>query len=584
MPEATALAVTFTYLYLVVRVLSDVALRRQVKRWGPAILAASLLGAGLSAILVLPFLEYVPLSRNFHSPWSLQTLASYLAPLYQGPPWNFLFGAHPWSGFSYVRGFFGCATAFFALIAIFSRLYDRAQSQAANRAPVLFFAVVACVIILKRFGFVAVNWIGHLPLLRFVILYQYGEAITACCVAVLAGFGVARLMDRSAPPAALWWAASLPLAVLTVAAALDRPAFSTLQQNPQYFVMGLSAALGFLFIAAAVAWGVSSHGFTGTVAGVAALALVVIEPVVTYYVPLYFFVNGEAPQSASTLLGAPYVDYLKEHLGDSRFFAEDGLLYPEWSAAFQIRDVRALDALYVERYLPFVGAFLKDPAGDRLTSRFTGGGDDLAAPLTQRFLTLSSVRYVGTSQPIADPAFRLALTVPGSGYFYEFAAPLPRVAVYDRVRQAADGPAALALLAQPEFDPQAEAVIEGPMTPQLTVLASQRPARAVAAEITEYSSRSLRASVTVSGPRLVVLNDTDYPGWTATVDGQPTAILAANYLFRGVLIAAGTHVIQFTYRPLSFTIGAALSLLSLVLIGLAFGAALVRRPERPARV
>jgi len=591
MPEATALAITFTYLYFAFRAVSDVPLRRRFKSWAPYALAASALGAGLSAILVLPFLEYVPLSRNFHTqgagagtlsdPWSFQTLASYLAPLFQGPPWNFLFGAHPWSGFAYLRGFFGCATTYFALVAIFSQIDDRVRHKASNGWPVAFFAVVACAVMMKRFGFVAADWIGHLPVLRFVILYQYGEAITACCAAVLAGFGVARVIARNVSAAALWWAAFLPLSLLTVAAAIDRPAFSALQEHRQYYVLGLGAALAFLLIASGTAWGVRSRRLAPAVAGIAALALVVVEPAATYYVPMYFFANQEAPQSASTLLGAPYVDYLKEHLGGDRFFAEDNLFYPEWSAAFQVRDVRALDALYVERYLPFVAAFLKDPYGDGLASRFTGGGgDDLRAPLAQRFLSLSSVRYVGTGVPIADPqAFRLALTVPGSAYFYEYASPLPRVSAYRRVRHAADGATALALLAQPDFDPKAEAVVEGPTTPELQALTAAAPAPVAAGKIIASSSRSVRASVTLAGSGLVVFNDTNYPGWSATVDGQPVEILAANYLFRGIVVGPGTHEIDFSYRPLSFVIGSAVSLLSLLVIVVLSVAPRLRRPE-----
>jgi uncharacterized membrane protein YfhO len=59
-----------------------------------------------------------------------------------------------------------------------------------------------------------------------------------------------------------------------------------------------------------------------------------------------------------------------------------------------------------------------------------------------------------------------------------------------------------------------------------------------------------------------VLADTYYPGWIATVDGVPAAILATNHLFRGVPAPAGTHRIRFAYRPRSLRLGAALSLLT----------------------
>ena len=77
---------------------------------------------------------------------------------------------------------------------------------------------------------------------------------------------------------------------------------------------------------------------------------------------------------------------------------QDGLLYPEWSSAFGLADVRGLAPLYYERYLPFVRAFLTDSSGDHLNTRFVGMGDDLTTAASRRFLALSSVRYVADYQ------------------------------------------------------------------------------------------------------------------------------------------------------------------------------------------
>ncbi len=52
----------------------------------------------------------------------------------------------------------------------------------------------------------------------------------------------------------------------------------------------------------------------------------------------------------------------------------------------------------------------------------------------------------------------------------------------------------------------------------------------------------------LSGPGLLVLNDLAADGWSATVDGQPAAILITNALVRGVLLTPGTHQVVFTYE------------------------------------
>lgn len=69
----------------------------------------------------------------------------------------------------------------------------------------------------------------------------------------------------------------------------------------------------------------------------------------------------------------------------------------------------------------------------------------------------------------------------------------------------------------------------------------------------------------------LILADTYYPGWQASVDGTPTPIEVANTAFRAVKLAAGDHTIEFRYEPASVKIGALITVVCgvIVLIGLA---------------
>jgi uncharacterized membrane protein YfhO len=60
------------------------------------------------------------------------------------------------------------------------------------------------------------------------------------------------------------------------------------------------------------------------------------------------------------------------------------------------------------------------------------------------------------------------------------------------------------------------------------------------------------------------LNDTYFPGWKAFVDGQETKIYRADYTFRAIPLNAGTHQVEFIYDPLSFKLGAAISILGVI--------------------
>jgi hypothetical protein len=95
------------------------------------------------------------------------------------------------------------------------------------------------------------------------------------------------------------------------------------------------------------------------------------------------------------------------------------------------------------------------------------------------------------------------------------------------------------------------------------------------------SPHSLTINVSTSVPTLLILSETHYPGWQATIDGRPATILRAYYLLRAVPLPAGEHTVELIFRPLSFTIGAVTSGLSLLFV---LGAVILqRRPRRPNR-
>jgi uncharacterized membrane protein YfhO len=75
--------------------------------------------------------------------------------------------------------------------------------------------------------------------------------------------------------------------------------------------------------------------------------------------------------------------------------------------------------------------------------------------------------------------------------------------------------------------------------------------------------------VSAGQPGYLVLGDTYYPGWRATVDGEPAEIVAANHAFRAVPLGAGEHTVIFQYAPRSFQVGAWVTLVAMLLLGAA---------------
>ena len=65
-------------------------------------------------------------------------------------------------------------------------------------------------------------------------------------------------------------------------------------------------------------------------------------------------------------------------------------------------------------------------------------------------------------------------------------------------------------------------------------------------------------------PGFVVLADSYYPGWQATLDGEKTTIFRANSIVRAVYVPAGPHTLTFTFRPPDFFIGAGITVITLL--------------------
>jgi hypothetical protein len=198
-----------------------------------------------------------------------------------------------------------------------------------------------------------------------------------------------------------------------------------------------------------------------------------------------------------------------------------------------------------------------------------------AAEATQSLalLRMMNVGALASSAPRNLPIVTEAADV--GLHFYQVPGPVQRAWVVHQARAAAGPVQSLALLADPEFYPATTAVLE---VDAAQAALGGRPDAGPEPLRTEATFNTVTVSGTLLEPGWVVLADTYYPGWVATVDGEPAEIIPANHAFRAVAVRAGTHTVRFEYRPRSFAVGAVVTLLSLVVW--VAGAVMARR--RPA--
>jgi membrane protein YfhO len=92
------------------------------------------------------------------------------------------------------------------------------------------------------------------------------------------------------------------------------------------------------------------------------------------------------------------------------------------------------------------------------------------------------------------------------------------------------------------------------------------PARGGSAEVTRYEPNRVDVRTKSADATMLVLSENHYPGWRAYIDGQTVGVMRVNYNQRGVFVPAGEHEVSFVYRPKSVIIGAAVSLLTAILL------------------
>ncbi len=269
-------------------------------------------------------------------------------------------------------------------------------------------------------------------------------------------------------------------------------------------------------------------------------------------------------------------DYIKANQKFDRTFINTAFDFPAMmskhgtlAGVYSITDYEPLSLWRYQRFYELLEA-----PSDHHPSYVTFTGKVNAKPTTAEFsrIDLLSVRYLITSR--LEMRFGAGWLTTGKWralprigrrsrhVIVENARVLPRTYVAHVATHVVGEPEALAAVGARGFDPWESVVLEG-YAPSL-VGDTQAPQPITPARIVHYDPTEVIIEADAERPGYLVLTDTFYPGWYATVDGEPATIYQANYLFRAVPIDPGHHRVVFRYTPTSFRLGAAISLLALV--------------------
>jgi hypothetical protein len=218
-----------------------------------------------------------------------------------------------------------------------------------------------------------------------------------------------------------------------------------------------------------------------------------------------------------------------------------------------------------EGYIALAPAYVVDLWGDMnragliMRSATVQQGRFVAQPSFVTLMNLFNVRYILMPWQIVGAEMEL-LDKTGGVFLYRNPTTFPRAFVVGRVRHSSGSAASGSLLLSPDFDPRHEVILEEPVVRQLDTNHA-----ASHAEIVRYRNNEVEIRVTAAGAGMLVLADTYFPGWRATVDGSDAPIMRANLCQRAVPVPAGDHVVRFAFEPTSFRNGMYISIASLLL-------------------
>ena len=178
-----------------------------------------------------------------------------------------------------------------------------------------------------------------------------------------------------------------------------------------------------------------------------------------------------------------------------------------------------------------------------------------------KLLRALNIRYVVAFEPFDIPGMRLSKQIPEHfSWLYELDRPVPRAYVASDVVYETQPAKTIRMLASADFDPFRQVILTESLPYQVTRTTGGE------AKIVRYANNNVLINASLQAPGVLVLADSYYPGWKVFVDGKQSKILQANHFFRGVDLEAGNHVVEFKYEPLSFKIGLAISLCTLLIL------------------
>ena len=232
------------------------------------------------------------------------------------------------------------------------------------------------------------------------------------------------------------------------------------------------------------------------------------------------------------------LSFLTKNAGNYRIMSTNSSIFPpNFSMMYKLQSVDGYDPLYIQRYAELIAAAnrgvpdIHSPFGFNriITPQYT----------ESRIIDLLGVKYILSPTILENPRFKKVLQE-GNTMVYQNQTVLPRVFFIETLHLANNKQEAIDDLFKYQTDLRMNVIVEGENN-----LATHWQLKKAVANIVEYSENTIKIKTSDSADGFLVLTDTFYPTWHATIDGKETKIYLTDYNFRGIVVPAGNHKVEF---------------------------------------
>lgn len=246
------------------------------------------------------------------------------------------------------------------------------------------------------------------------------------------------------------------------------------------------------------------------------------------------------------------IQFLQQDIGVYRVAGLGLTLMPNSGMVYRLSDVRGYDAVAPKRYMDL---FNQIEGSARVNNLFW-----LLEEADSPLLDLLNVKYILTKQELGGK-WELVYQGGDGMNVYQNRNVIPRAFVVHQAEYVNNAEESLARLTDGQFDYHTTAILEEVPVTRVSLPDEPVPTPAEV-HIIHYEPERVEVQTRTSADGILVLTDGYDPGWQAELDGQPAKIHVANHAFRAVALPAGEHQVTFFYDPPAFKIGLVISLLA----------------------